>query len=433
MKNSRLTAALVFLGVLFLSFSASAQRAAPEARGFGLATSYLARATGHEASFWNPANLGLSRNPDWSVGLNASAYFSNNALGYGQITDLYGEYLDAAEKSRLLADVRDATGGDPMALAFDIGAQGLGASFGRFAAGIGGIGAGNAELTPDALELLLFGNVGETGEGRNFNFDDTSANFWSLYGGYVSYAQPFRFESLPDAGFSVGGTVRAGVARDLLLIRNSNSQLIYEPLALEVALEKVQSCGGTAGRAWAMDLGFSMEWGERLVAGVALINAFKKISWDESAFKITSYDIDATYTDIAVVSTTLGFDELDAAAQDRVRDLLDEATLPRSLQFGSLYQFSPRLDVSLDYTELIGGDLRSRWNRVLATGSEFRLLPWMPLRAGVATSFEQFGLTGGLGLYGGPLHFDFAIGRWGFGGGDGIVTALSVSFWPGGI
>ena len=56
----------------------------------GLATAYSARARGHEAPFWNPANLGLSRNPDWSVGLNASAYFSNNALGYGQITDLYG-------------------------------------------------------------------------------------------------------------------------------------------------------------------------------------------------------------------------------------------------------------------------------------------------------------------------------------------------------
>jgi len=169
------------------------------------------------------------------------------------------------------------------------------------------------------------------------------------------------------------------------------------------------------------------------VAGVVLINAFKKVSWDESAFEITRYDVDATYTDIAVVSATQRFEDLDAAEQDRVRDRLGEATLPRSLQFGGLYQFTPRLDLSVDYTELIGGDLRSRWNRILSTGSEFRLLPWMPLRAGVATSFEQLGLTGGIGLYGGPLHFDFAIGRWGFGGGDGIVTALSVSFWPGGI
>jgi len=153
MNGSRRIASLVFLGALCVSASASAQRAAPDARGYGLATAYSARARGHESPFWNPANLGLSRNPDWSVGLNASAYFSNNALGYGQITDLYGEYLDAAEKSRLLADVQAATGGDPVYLAFDVGAQGLGASFGRFAAGIGGIGAGNAVLPPDALAI----------------------------------------------------------------------------------------------------------------------------------------------------------------------------------------------------------------------------------------------------------------------------------------
>ena len=108
MNGSRRIAGLIFLGALCISASASAQRAAPDARGYGLATAYSARARGHESPFWNPANLGLSRNPDWSVGLNASAYFSNNALSYGEITDLYGEYLDAAEKSRLLADVRAA-------------------------------------------------------------------------------------------------------------------------------------------------------------------------------------------------------------------------------------------------------------------------------------------------------------------------------------
>ena len=247
-----------------------------------------------------------------------------------------------------------------------------------------------------------------------------------------TFEQPFRFEALPDAGFSVGGTVRAGVARDLILIRNSNTQLIYEPLALDVALEKVQSSDGNAGHAWAMDLGLAMEWGERLVASVALINAFKTISWDESAFEVTRYEVDATYTDIGVRSATWRFADLDSAEQDRIHDRLDEATLPRSLQFGSLYRFSPNLDISVDYTELFGGDLTSRWDHVLATGSEFRPLTWMPLRAGVATSFEQFALTGGLGLYAGPLHFDFAIGRWGFGGGDGIITALSVSYWPGG-
>ena len=52
------------------------------------------------------------------------------------------------------------------------------------------------------------------------------------------------------------------------------------------------------------------------------------------------------------------------------------------------------------------------------------------LRPFLATSFDQFALTAGFGLHTGPLHVDFAIGRWGLGGGDGLVSALSLSFWP---
>ena len=198
---------LIPLLLLLTATTAHAQLATPEARSFAMGGAYGARALGYEASFWNPANLGLTSNPAWSAGANASAYFSNNALEYGDVTALYGEYLDAATKSQLLADVRRNTNGGLATLNFDVGAQGLGASLGRFAFGLGGIGAGNAEITPDALELLLFGNVGEDGTGRDFDFSGTAVDLWSFYGGYASYAQPFRFETFPGASFSLPSTM----------------------------------------------------------------------------------------------------------------------------------------------------------------------------------------------------------------------------------
>ena len=82
MKTITLCAALV----LCTALGARAQLATPEARSFAFGGAYAARAVGYEASFWNPANLGLSTSPRWSAGLNASAYLSNNALDYGQIT-----------------------------------------------------------------------------------------------------------------------------------------------------------------------------------------------------------------------------------------------------------------------------------------------------------------------------------------------------------
>ena len=66
----------------------------------------------------------------------------------------------------------------------------------------------------------------------------------------------------------------------------------------------------------------------------------------------------------------------------------------------------------------------------VAGGAEFRFIPMLPLRAGMATSFEHFAITGGVGFHAAFVHVDFAAGRWGLGGGDGFVSALSVSFWP---
>lgn len=421
---------LTTLLLLFCATSAHAQLATPEARSFAMGGAYGARATGYESSFWNPANLGLSTNPAWSAGANASAYFSNNALEYGQLTALYGEYLDDATKSQLLADVRNSTNGDLATLSFDVGAQGLGASFGRFAFGMSGIGAGNAEITPDALELVLFGNVGESGTGRDFDFAGTAVDLWSFYGGYASYAQPFHFAALPGASFSAGTTVRYGVARDLAKVTESSSQLIFEPLALDVEMQKLQSAGGNAGSAFAADLGLAMEWEGRIVVGASLTNAIQHISWEASNFELTNYDISADYADIAVETTTFAYDELDPAAQEAIDGVLDDASLPRRLRFASLMRVSPQLDVSADYMEMIGGSLRSQWDRSLAAGAELRVFPMVPLRAGMATSFDKFALTGGLGLHTGPLHVDFAVGRWGLGGGDGFVSALSLSFWP---
>lgn len=429
MHRTRVVAATFLLAIA--AANAGAQLATPEARSFAMGNAYSARARGYESSFWNPANLGLSENTSWSTGLNASAFFTNNALGYNQVTGLYGDYLDAGEKSQLLSDLRESTGGDLAHLRFDVGAQGLGVSYGRFAAGFGGIGAGSAEITPDALELLLFGNVGESGDGRDFNFAGTVVDIWTLYGAHASYAQPFRLPALPAFGFSAGATVRYGVARDLLRITENNSELIYEPLVLDVDLQKLQSKGGNAGSAFAMDFGLAMEWSENLVVGASLINAVQYVQWDSSAFEVTSYGVDADYSDIAISSTKIAYEDLDADGKQRIDELLDDANLPRRLRLGSMFRVSPQLDLSADYVELIGGSLRSRWERTLSTGAEIRIIPMLPLRAGFATSFEQFALTGGIGLHAGPVHTDFAIGRWGLGGGDGIVTSLSMSYWPG--
>jgi hypothetical protein len=406
---------------------------APSARSFGLAGSYTTRARGYESPFWNPANLGLSSRPSWSVGLvGVNAYLDNNALSYGQIESLYGDYLDPTEKSELLAEIRN-TGTDGMLeLDVDAGATALGFSIWRFAFGVSATGSSRAEVSSDAAELLLFGNVGEDGTGGDFSFDGSYGNGWSLSSAYLSYAQPFTIPALDYLGmkFSVGATVKYGMAHGLVRISDEGSLLTYEPLALDVEAELLNSTEFDAGNVWAADFGAAMEWGD-WVFGLSAIDLFSSISWNEEVFELTQYSVHADFDSSSASDTTLAFNELSAEDQQRVRDYLSQADIPTRVRLGAGWQMSQLLSLSADYLELVGGSLRARWERQLSVGAELRPISVLPLRVGLATDFNKLAIAGGLGIYAGPAHFDLSAGRWGIGAGDGVALAVSVSIWPG--
>jgi len=433
MKGNRIaTIALALL--LVCVCEAGAQLATPSARSFALANSFTARARGYESAFWNPANLGLPDRPGWSVGLaGASAYLNNNSLSYGQIADLYGEYMDNETKSELLASIRGDDPNKMMTLSVDASASVLSFSIGRFAFGAGGMGAGNLEVSPDAAELVLFGNVGEDGTGGDFVLEGSHGQGWATSGGYLSYAQPFTIPALDYLGlqFSLGATVKYGVAHGLVHLQDTGTTSINDPLAIIVDAEVLKSTDADAGRLWAVDLGLAVDWDGLLVAGISLSNAFSSITWQEEDFELIQVWALSDFESTTSSDTTLAFSELSAEKQEEIIAFLEDRTVPKELRLGLVFEAIPALTVSADYSELIGGTLRSRWDRTLSAGGELRLLSALPLRVGLATDLSHFGYTGGLGIYTGPVHLDMSIGRWGVVGGDGLVAAVSLSIWPG--
>jgi hypothetical protein len=431
MKRQRV-ATIVFALLACYTSTTSAQLATPSARSIGLADSYMARARGYESPFWNPANLGLSDRPSWSIGVaGVNAFLDNNALSYGQIEGLYGEYLDDAEKSELLAEIEGASDG-MLKLSADANANVLGVSIWRFAFGLGGTGAGNVQVSSDAAELLLFGNVGADGTGKDFSLDGSSGNGWALSGGYLAYAHPFTIPALDYLGmkFSAGATVKYAVANGLARLADAGTMLTYDPLELSVDVEVLYSGDADAGRMWGADLGAAMEWGS-LVAGISVANLFSNITWSPEDFELIQYSVYADFDGDTVTDTTLAFDELSAEDQQAIIDYLESADVPKKLRLGAVWDMSPMLSLSGDFKQLIGGTLRSRWKTQLSVGAELRPITVLPLRAGLATDFGSLAIAGGIGIYAGPVHIDFAAGRWGIGAGDGVSASLSVSVWPG--
>jgi hypothetical protein len=314
----------------------------------------------------------------------------------------------------------------------DLGANVLGFSIWRFAFGFGGTGATNVEISADVAELVLFGNVGEDGAGRDFSIDGSHADGWSLSGGYVSYAQPFTIPALDHLGmkFSVGGTVKYGMANGLFRVSDEGSLLTANPLTLNVEAEALVSTEIDAGRVWAADLGAAMEWSS-WVFGVSVANLFSDIQWNEDAFELTQYSAYQAFDSSFASDTTLAFSELSTEDQQRIRGFLENADVATKLRFAAAWYMSPLFTFSADYKELFGGSLRARWERQLSLGAELRPISVLPLRLGLATDFNNLAITGGIGIYAGPVHVDFSAGRWGIGAGDGVAASLSVSVWPG--
>jgi len=428
--NRRQVSAIVLGLLIGLPVTGTGQLAAPSARSFGLAGSYSARARGYEAPYWNPANLGLPGRPGWSVGIvGANANINNNSLDYGQITDLYGEYIDDATKSQILADIRRNNPDRLFQLGGELGASALAVSIWRFGFGVSAIGVGDLQVSPDAAELILFGNVGEDGTGKDFDIAGNGDG--SVVSNiYMSYAQPFSLSSLPGMEFSVGASVKYGIAHALVIVSDEGSTFTTNPLVLDADLQVLSSNGSDAGRMWAFDLGAAMDW-SNWTFSLALQNAFANVNWNAEDFELSLYEGRADITEAVLTDTTIAYSDLTPELQQQVDERLATADPPKRLRMAALYRLGQKWTLSADYVELLGGTLREQWNRSLSAGAQVSLISVLPLRAGLATDFSQVALAGGLGIYAGPVHVDLSYSTMTLAAGDGAIASLSISVWPG--
>ena len=173
----------------------------------------------------------------------------------------------------------------------------------------------------------------------------------------------------------------------------------------------IRSTDADAGRYWGIDLGLAMEW-QKLVASLSLQNALGNVHWNVDDFELHLYGVQSDFDGTSTTDRTFAFSDLSPEEQDRLRGL------------------TPKLSLSADYRDLLGGTLLSRWDHTLSAGAEFVPLAAFPLRAGLATDFSHMAVTAGIGAYLKAIHIDLAIGDWILLEGDGIVASLSISLWP---
>src|SRR5881227_96615 len=161
---SRLTSAIfrsaVFAGVCFVfAPRAHGQLVSASAASLALGDNYTALARGFNAVNWNPANLGMPGSPLLSFGFAGRGAAGMDPISLSDLSQYSGIAISQAVLSSWLARVR-AQGGQSLE------ADGAGAfalSVGPLAFQVGTSAYEHGKLSPDAVEVLLYGNAGETG------------------------------------------------------------------------------------------------------------------------------------------------------------------------------------------------------------------------------------------------------------------------------
>lgn len=242
-------------------------------------------AIGFDAVLHNPANLGLTENPDYSLRLISLNLFAlNNLLNL----DLYNRYLgtdsavDNTEKVELFRSVPDnglIANGDLNLGILDFSYRNFGFAFRRFY-------LGNVKITKEFIDLILFGNqLRRTYDLSNFSLDYIIYNSFNL-----AYALPVIKQK--NCSATIGFGIKYLMGNRVEITKQALGSLYSDECFIEGKLDWIRA-SATGGYGLGIDLGSTYETGKYRFS-LALLNITPGIKWTEnSTTKKLSMTIDS--------------------------------------------------------------------------------------------------------------------------------------------
>lgn len=402
------SALLVASAMTILATPASAQLPQASATALGLGFNTTASSRGFAAVANNPAGLGLSDSPGFSLAVPALAV----QAGLGPVTlqdlvDWQGTLVPATVKDEWLARVTEsgsqsgAVGAGLTPLAFSLGGLGV-----QLSSQVGG----ETALGPDAVQLLLYGNAGRTGEPEDLDLDGSS-----LDGSLITtLAVAYGFRVSPGLHLGLTGKYTVGTA--LLLARDAGSALESDPPSIGVRFPAlftnlgdqvpagVESDPVNNGSGVGLDIG-AIWSGPALTVGATIQNLFNTFSWNVESLSYIPGEA-------LFQQGNLASDFEERAATDAPQTVLDavEELKPKPVfAVGVELEPSPILRLTGDIRKRVSGGLGVGPAFHIGTGAELRAVPFLPLRAHFAVVSGGVQVGGGAGLVLGPMNLNGAI------------------------
>lgn len=393
------------------------------ARAVGLAGAYLSVAQSSEAPDWNPANLGLYMQHDFSMNfLSIGIGIHNNSFSKKQYDQHNGKFIDPADKEKLLNCIPD----DGMAIYLDSEVQLLGFAYRNFAFTASGQVVSDLTISKDIFELGFLGNA--DANKPVFDFGDTDGTAIAVYNYAISAAFPIELRQVKK--FAVGGNLKFLQGLYCYDVVKAGGALSTDTKIYGKGETVVQYAEGGTG--FALDLGAASIINKRWSVGLTLNNISNFVSWNKNAKRE------------AIIASTDSLDFQDVVDADDVDSLFHDennkqdinsfsTSMPAEMRIGAVYRAATYF-VTMDYIQGFKKELNVTTIPKLACGIEYKPLFWLPLRAGMAIGGREFfTIAIGIGFEMGRVRLDLAATNQGSilpGSRQGSTLAFGVRLMP---
>ena len=295
------------------------------------------------------------------------------------ILDVEGEVVPVATKTSWLDRITEAGG---LSTRGGVDATPLALTAGRVGFQISAVGQMSANLSPDALELLLFGNAGLNGTARDLTLAGTRVDGWAATTAALAFGMPVG--SVVGQSFAVGMTLKYTVGHVLALGRDSGSIIRSNPVELDVRFPSIgpgSDLSADNGTGLGLDLGGAWE-NEKWAVGVAIQNVFNTFEWDLEGFVYRSGE--ALVNDTLTASDDFDLEQpITNAPTALTQEALGQSFEP-AFAVGAAYRATGRITLMADARRDTGDALVTSKKSHLGVGLEFRPLRMLPLRGGIS-------------------------------------------------
>ncbi len=445
-------------------------------RAMGMAQAYTAMARGPQSVFWNPANLGLEDNHpfSWQVLAVGGAFaVDNNSWSVRTYNRHFTDsndrvsprgtshYISDKDKRRLLADVPKSglkldLSMEPM-LALGVPING-GIAFRwpwdlQSALTLGLTSGMQGTVPKDIVELSLFGNDfawDRRDSGLQEGYDITAWDGSAWVVGSINWAaarswMPRRLDPYLSE-FTVGATLKILGGMYASVVESGGAGLASRVDGVEIDAYLITQ--RARGRGIGLDFGAAgVTEDGRTTISVSMLNLLDRIKWgrgarQDSFFVIAEGLLLYNLVDPAVTRLADVFDNDDVDGDGNIDFHVQIGSksftrdLPPIFRLGVAHEHTPRLSLVGAYDQAFASRFGLTTTPRLATGVEYRLVPWFAVRGGLSAG-GRWRRSSAVGMAFGPFPMgsmeinvmDMAlVNRGGFFPGLARGTAFSVRF-----